>query len=127
MRHYTRNTANHNCGSGINGGPGWRVSHNVTNDNGKAALIGSKGDGISLVGNDAIIDGNVANGNGGNGLAGNPGNGYVVTNNEASQNAVVGLGFNPGTGSGYSNNVFMGNKPNQVVGGTSLGDGMTNL
>jgi len=133
------NTANHNCGSGINGGPGWKVSHNVTNDNGYKGVIGTRGNGISLAGNDDIIDGNVANRNGGNGLAGNPGNGYLVTNNEASNNQACGLFLRPGIGSGFSNNVFLYNTENtgnplspQLCGypsfkGTSLGDGMTNL
>ena len=75
------NVTDHNCGSGIEGGPGWQVSHNVANNNGYGGPQGTKGNGISLVGNDATIDSNVANGNGGNGLAGSPGNAILVTNN----------------------------------------------
>ena len=112
--------ANHNCGSGINGGPGWKVSHNVTNDDGYGGVVGSKGNGISLVGNNAIIDGNVADRNGGQGLAGEPGNGYLVTNNEASNNEACGLFLSTGIGSGFSNDVFLSNTINQLCGNPSF-------
>jgi hypothetical protein len=129
------NVTDHNCGCGIEGGPGWQVSHNVANNNGYGGPPGTKGNGISLVGNGSTIDSNLANGNGGNGLAGDPGNSYIVTNNEASNNVACGLSFNPGTGSGYSNNILSGNLSDtsdasgQVCGAvaTSLGSGTTNL
>jgi hypothetical protein len=128
------NVTDHNCGCGIEGGPGWQVSHNVTNNNGYRGPPGTKGNGISLIGNGSTIDSNVANGNGGNGLAGNAGNSYLMTNNEASDNVACGLFFNPGIGSGYSNNVLSGNFSNtndpsgQVCGAaaTSLSSGTTN-
>lgn len=130
------NVTDHNCGSGINGGPGWEVSHNVANNNGYGGPPGTKGNGISLVGGGgATIDSNVTNGNGGNGIAGNAGNGYLVTNNQASSNTACGLLFNPGASSGYSNNVLSGNSSDtsdssgQICGAdaTSLGAGQTNL
>ena len=129
------NVTDHNCGSGIEGGSGWQVSHNVANNNGYGGPPGTKGNGISLVGNGSTIDSNVANGNGGNGIAGTAGISYLVTNNEASGNIACGLEFNPGAGTGYSNNVLSGNASNitdssgQVCGAAamSLSSGTSNL